>query len=179
MKANYQFNIKNNRTVFILLMANAILLVNSMAIIYISTQVKLSKWQLILGLCGCLTIVVNKIFKRKDWLIIFIGSILVCVAWLAIGYWFIGIAQLLLTVFAKYVTEQKQVIFNTNSVVTKTMFGKTHQWNDLQNVVLKDGLLTIDFRNNQLLQVLIDPAINTNEELEFNHFCKSCLVNNG
>jgi hypothetical protein len=47
-------------------------------------------------------------------------------------------------------------------------------WNDLSNVVKKDDVLTIDFKNNKLLQTEILNPENINED-EFNRFCKEQL----
>jgi len=47
-------------------------------------------------------------------------------------------------------------------------------WNELQNIVLKDGILTIDFRNNKLIQQDLDEEVTVNEK-EFNEFCKQQL----
>ena len=61
-------------------------------------------------------------------------------------------------------------------IVYPTFPKKTYLWKEIENVVLKDGVLTIDLKNNKLIQVVIDPessaAIN---EREFNLFCKSHL----
>ena len=49
-------------------------------------------------------------------------------------------------------------------------------WEELQNVILKDGLLTIDFKNNMIIQSEILPAeSNFINEAEFNEFCRSRL----
>ena len=48
------------------------------------------------------------------------------------------------------------------------------QWNELNNVILKDGLLTIDFKNNKIIQQLIKHSNQINEK-EFNDFCKEQL----
>ena len=50
---------------------------------------------------------------------------------------------------------------------------KKYQWRQLNNVILKDNLLTIDFKNNRLLQAEI-----TNDDInekQFNNFAKEQL----
>ena len=49
-------------------------------------------------------------------------------------------------------------------------------WKELSNVILKDGLLTIDFKNNKIIQQSIMYADRVNEK-EFNEFCKKQLIN--
>ena len=43
---------------------------------------------------------------------------------------------------------------------------------DLNNVILKDDLLTLDFKNNRLLQLLVTSTETDINEKEFNEFCK-------
>lgn len=56
-----------------------------------------------------------------------------------------------------------------------TIFNKVHQWTSIQNLILKDDILTIDFNNDRLLQSEIiqsSPAVN---EQIFNTFCSAQL----
>jgi len=53
---------------------------------------------------------------------------------------------------------------------------KTIRWNQLNNLILKDGLLSIDFKNNKLIQLTIDESKNVINEQEFNDFCRQQLI---
>ena len=53
--------------------------------------------------------------------------------------------------------------------------GKKYTWDQFSNVVIKDNILTLDFKNNKLLQGEIETA-NINEDA-FNTFAKQQLVN--
>lgn len=48
-------------------------------------------------------------------------------------------------------------------------------WSELNNIVLKDGLLTIDFRNNKFIQQPVDETKTAVNEQEFNDFCRQQL----
>ena len=48
-------------------------------------------------------------------------------------------------------------------------------WNELSNIVLRDGLLTIDLKNNKLIQQLIEETNTVNQD-EFNEFCRRRLA---
>jgi hypothetical protein len=48
-------------------------------------------------------------------------------------------------------------------------------WSAMQNVVLKDNLLTIDFKTNKIIQVEIIEGGRTVDEAEFNRFCNERL----
>ena len=75
---------------------------------------------------------------------------------------------------AKYPLE---IGFYSEGVVLNSLFNKKFPWSSLQSVVLKDGLLTLDFINNKLIQkeVLDDDDPDARED-EFNDYCRSKLV---
>jgi hypothetical protein len=80
-----------------------------------------------------------------------------------------------LEVHAKYPLE---IGFTREIVVINSLFKKKIQWSELQSVILKDGLLTLDFKNNRLFQkqVIDDESPDANED-EFNAYCDYNLVN--
>ncbi len=57
-------------------------------------------------------------------------------------------------------------------VIEKSIFKKEYNWAEVENVVLKDHLLSIDFKNNVLIQIAIAPESYTISEKAFNQFCK-------
>lgn len=50
-----------------------------------------------------------------------------------------------------------------------------YSWADIDNLVLKDGLLTVDFTSNKLLQCEVAADKSPVDENEFNRFCKIYL----
>jgi len=50
------------------------------------------------------------------------------------------------------------------------------QWAAVANMILKDGLLTIDMKNNRIIQQYIDDAKTKVDQQEFNEFCRQHLV---
>ncbi|HEX7692777.1 MAG TPA: hypothetical protein VF408_10315 [Sediminibacterium sp.] len=69
----------------------------------------------------------------------------------------------------EYAFDEKQVVFNS-------LPKRYYNWKDISNVVLKDGILTIDFRNNKLIQKEINEHISGRLEQDFNEFCRQCLA---
>jgi len=65
-----------------------------------------------------------------------------------------------------------EIGFNDEHLVFNNLFRKKVLWEEIDNVVLKDGLLTIDFRNNRLLQREIDSGESEASENEFNEWVK-------
>lgn len=82
--------------------------------------------------------------------------------------------QWLLIVFAVLAVLEYQaklsaeIGFSPDLVVFNRLFRKKYSWSEIDNVVLKDGLLTIDFKNNKLFQKEIDSGENEASEMEFN-----------
>lgn len=73
-----------------------------------------------------------------------------------------------------------EVGFSETQIVFNTFFRKKYNWGQLNNVVLKDGLLTMDFVSNRVLQREVeddDEEDDTSEE-EFNLFCREQLKKN-
>lgn len=75
----------------------------------------------------------------------------------------------------KQVKFPQEVAFDHEGIVINSLPKKHHRWSEIQNVVLKDGILTIDFRNNKLIQKPIESHTSAREEQEFNEFCSEKL----
>ncbi|PWT73962.1 MAG: hypothetical protein C5B59_12100 [Bacteroidetes bacterium] len=91
--------------------------------------------------------------------------------WLAILFFLLAFLEYQ----AKYPLE---IGFSRDIVVINTLFKKKFAWSDFNNVMLKDGLLTLDFRDNRLFQkeALEDEEDDADED-EFNTFCSERLKN--
>jgi hypothetical protein len=70
-----------------------------------------------------------------------------------------------------------EIGFDTNQIVINSLIRRTYTWTDFSNVVLKDGLLTLDFKNNKLFQkeVADDEDEDDADEEEFNMYCRQRL----
>jgi hypothetical protein len=89
--------------------------------------------------------------------------------WLTIVF----IILALLEYQAKHATE---IGFSDNQILINSLFKKRYQWSQFSNIVLKDGLLTLDFTSNRLLQREIeDEEESEADEDEFNQYCRQQL----
>lgn len=70
-----------------------------------------------------------------------------------------------------------EIGFSETQIVMNTIFKKRYTWAQLSNVMLRDGLLTMDFANNRLLQRQIEEDEDDDDasEEEFNQFCREQL----
>ena len=66
-----------------------------------------------------------------------------------------------------------EVGFAEDHVMLNKLFKKKISWSDIDNVVLRDGWLTIDFKNNRLLQKEIDTGESEATDEEFNEWVRT------
>lgn len=104
--------------------------------------------------------------------------ILAALGWLGMSFlpWLGAFFPLL--AFLEYQTKRPlEIGFDQDRVVINTLIRQRHEWSVFNNVVLKDGLLTLDFKNNRLVQkeVTDDDDEDDADEDEFNAYCKGRL----
>lgn len=86
---------------------------------------------------------------------------------------FLFIILALLEYQAKYSLE---IGFSDKEVVINSLFKKKYPWSAFSNIMLKDGLLTLDFASNRILQREIEETEEDEaDEDEFNDYCKKQL----
>jgi hypothetical protein len=102
----------------------------------------------------------------------------------ALGWFFIplfawshllGYAYALMAIAERYIKFPDEVGFTKDKVVRNTFPSKTYQWFEIENVVIRDNLFTLDLRNNKLIQKPLDENISPELEKEFNDFCREQL----
>jgi hypothetical protein len=100
------------------------------------------------------------------------------VGWMAMPYleW-IGLIFAFLILLESQAKRAIEIGFDLDSIVINTLFKRRILWSDLQNAVLRDGLLTLDFKNNRLIQreIADDDDEDDADEEEFNAFCRERL----
>jgi len=69
----------------------------------------------------------------------------------------------------------EEIGFDDEGITINAFSKKYYPWNLITNVVLKDGLLTIDYKDNRLFQKEIEEQVSPVLESEFNEFCCSKL----
>jgi len=86
---------------------------------------------------------------------------------------FVFIILALLEYQAKYSIE---IGFSDNEIVINSLIKKRYNWIHFNNIVLRDGLLTLDFASNRVLQREVeDDEDDDAEEDEFNEYCSRQL----
>jgi hypothetical protein len=84
-----------------------------------------------------------------------------------------------LLAFLEYQTKRPlEIGFDQDRIVINTLIKQRFDWAMFNNIVLKDGLLTLDFKNNKLFQkeVAEDEDDDNADEDEFNAWCRGRLA---
>lgn len=133
-----------------------------------------------LSAAGILVIVLIWLLKRKQPIVSGIidpvnyGYFFLAITWLLFGYIWLVPVLLLLGILNWIAAKPPLVIISAESIIYPSIPRKIISWNELNNVVLKDNILTIDFKNDKLLQAEVDRLAEVNEK-DFNVFVAGLL----
>ena len=151
-----------------------LLVINFISILFLTYQNGFTKWgPLIISLLAMFSVFASYYLKNKNEKITFsVAFFLFLLAWQTAGYWIPAILNFLFF-FLNLAALQKPVVnVSENNIIYPSFPKKKIEWNELTNLMLKEGLLTIDFKNNKLIQQTIAEISSTIDEKEFNDFCK-------
>ena len=169
--------LKNEKRKFYNTFSWIIVVINILAFIYLALfsdykQFRIASIATLILLAICSIV---KFYKPK-WQIGFYLFFLFCwVGWLSMQlYWLAGVV-LIFDLLRSLAMLKTVALFYESSIIYPSFPVKNIRWSDLNNVILKDGLLTIDFKNNKIIQQLIDQNKTSINEQEFNEFCKQQL----
>ena len=95
--------------------------------------------------------------------------------WFQMGYWWIAVLCFLLGTLYLIAKRPLPVSILKEKITYPSFPKKKLLWSELNNIILKDGLLTIDLKNNKFIQQPTDESKTVINEQEFNDFCKQQL----
>ena len=110
------------------------------------------------------------LYYKRDEQIYFSKALLIAgLVWTRMPYfqWLIFVF-VLLAVLEYQAKRDLEIGFSKDHIIFNGLIKKKYQWSQIDHVLLKDGLLTIDFKNNRLFQKEIDSDDNEASEQEFN-----------
>ena len=96
-------------------------------------------------------------------------------SWVTLQNYLIAFSCVLSGILYHLSLQKLQFVFNDNFVKKMNFPQKAYSWDKLDNVMLRDNILTIDLKNNKLIQLEIESNIN---EIQFNEFAQQHLFNN-
>ncbi len=92
---------------------------------------------------------------------------------------YVGSLYLLAGLAESWLSKKKEIGFSSNEIAISGMIPKKILWSDLNNVLIKDGLLTMDYKNNRVFQAHTDDEEDEDYEVEddeFNAYCRKNLL---
>lgn len=107
----------------------------------------------------------NKISYFLDEFVFFIPA----AGWFGMHNYIIALGCLLMGFLYKLSLQKLKFVFTREKIMKMNFPKKGLEWNEFKNVILKDKILTLDFKDNRLLQAEIENSQDINEK-EFNSF---------
>jgi len=90
---------------------------------------------------------------------------------------YISIFFVIAALLERQIKFPQEIGFNKNVISFNTFPFKNYGWEEVKNIIIKDNVLTIDLKNNKIIQREIEPAELTEDETEFNEFCRQQMAN--
>lgn len=94
------------------------------------------------------------------------------------GNFLLGFLYMLAGISEKYLATNIEIGFSESEIVKKVLNSKKYKWSEFNNILIKDDLLTMDFKNNSVFQAYTDDEENDEYDVEgeeFNNYCKKRL----
>ncbi|MET0635068.1 MAG: hypothetical protein ABWZ25_03505 [Chitinophagaceae bacterium] len=177
----YRLILKNEKRKFYKSFSVFILVMNALAIclfLYYLPQTTAQQVTGIIAAVLAISVIVYRekmVGRRHTDTGIYEVMVALAVYWAFIGYWWVAAGVIALAILYRIANRAPEVKITDHHIIYPSFPGRTIQWDTLNNVVLKDGLLTIDFRDNKLIQQLLDPSAIVSNEHEINEFCRERL----
>jgi hypothetical protein len=90
-------------------------------------------------------------------------------------YWWVAIPILIFMILDGIARRELIVKVFADKIIYPSWPPSEIKWQELNNVIIKDRVLTIDFKSDKLIQQLIDEKNTQIDEKEFNAFCQQQL----
>jgi len=118
--------------------------------------------------------------KENSFVAVYLLAALVWI--IATASWYFALLYAILSVIQFRIENDLAIVISAEKIQVQGFLSSEHSWEQLNNVVLRDGLLTLDFKNNKILQVEPDWQLTVMDkeytvlEKEFNDFCRQQLA---
>ena len=171
LKNNHKKNIEKTGWLFAILS----LILQAISIYYSPTQFT-PYFFLIISLLLIFSIALDATKKRQirfGLMLVIAGIGIIICAILPLA---IGLLLILAGLSEKHLLLNREIGFSEKEIKENGLFGKTIQWKELNQVLIKDDILTIDFKNNKLIQQYTDDEEDEDYEAgeeEFNAYCRN------
>ena len=105
-----------------------------------------------------------------------ISFIILSIFWFILENYLFGFCVICFAVIGFYAKRKFNVVFSEDKITYPSFPKKIFAWDEVSNVLLKDNVLTIDLKNNKLIQAVIEKESDEVDETEFNEFCRKQIA---
>jgi hypothetical protein len=179
----FTFYLKNEKTKSYDRIALFILLINIIAFAYLAINTgpgfirnKSIGGLIIIGVCLVIDYFLKNLKKNQDTGYRDFIHLGITIAWINMSFWIPAAVNLLLGTFYFFSKKKLMVTVDKNGILYPSFPVKKIKWEELSAMVIKDGLFTVDFKNNRLIQQAVDEGVSTVNEKVFNEFCSKQLT---
>lgn len=169
---HYKLLLANDRVGTYRAIALFILVINSIAFSFLYFTSPGIRYFSLAGAIISLTGFLLAFFLSERFVVSLIVFIVLGFIWFLVQNYFLA---LLLGVFAFtgiYANRKPWVIFTGEGIIYPSFPEKNIYWADVSNVILKDDIITIDLKDNTLIQKVVAREQSMKiEQVEFNNFC--------
>jgi hypothetical protein len=179
---SFQITLKNERVHSYRRVAVSIFVLHFLFFIYYLTRVGINAAVLTGVVASAFAAGMHFIVTKKKSLVKFPASIiffLLAIVWLMLANYWLAIALVLLAMIDMVSMKKQVMIFSEPRIEFPSFPKKQFSWDELTNVILKDRILTLDFKNGRLLQAEIAAESYDTDEKLFNGFCTQQLQKQG
>jgi hypothetical protein len=121
----------------------------------------------------------NKKMRKTNSNILLIAIAIASICWMFLGMFGFGFLDLTFAFLGFIAFRKLEMKFFDDKIEFPSFPKKEFSWNELDNLILKDGILTIDFCNNKLMQFTLNQSDNKElNETAFNEFVKKNIGTN-
>ncbi|MDP4285412.1 MAG: hypothetical protein Q8891_13380 [Bacteroidota bacterium] len=176
---HFKITLKNDRIKSYRIMALIILLLNMAIFIFLlffdAFRYVASSAILLVGIYIFMRLYFIKKTKQGNYLDEVIFFVLAG-CWMGLQNYWIFVILIGMGILYHLALQHLKIVFSSEKVVKTNFPKKEFEWNMFSNVVLKDNILTLDFKNNKLWQAEIEKSQDINE-IQFNSFAQSQIAN--
>ena len=166
----FSFRFKNTSTAIAIYIIQALFVVAAIAA-YVYTENVYIRYVSILALLVVVvfTKTILKRYRVNPLVLLSAGAIITL---LTSGSVVFAVVLIMYGVFLKIMNKETRLDVNAEMILVKyALYERVYKWTDMSNVILKDGLLTLDFRSNRIFQSEVAEYENPVDEENFNQFC--------
>lgn len=181
--SSYQIEIPNTRVkpyqliTFLIAAANAL----AFGFYYINTIAGAQYYRIIeigffVAVAGFAFFIINRFTRFLRSFIVEISFIICAACWLLTQNYFLGLMLLLFAVMGLMTKKKPVIVFSKTGIHYPSFPSNTFSWVEVAWVMLKDGILSIEMKDNRLMQFTLDKNISAGiNQSEFNNYCETLV----